>query len=407
MAKGELVVGLDIGTTKVCTLIAEVDERGGATVLGIGNAPSTGVRRGVVVDVEETVAAITASVEQAQRMAGATVRSVLVGVTGEHIASLNSRGVVAITHPDREVTAADLERVLTNARFIVLPPDREIIHVIPRQYSLDGHGGIRSPVGMCGTRLEVEAHIVTGTSTFLRNLAACVERAHLSLEEMVLEPIATGEAVLQPVERDLGVAVLDIGGGTSDLAIFRGGEICFSAVVPVGGEYITRDLAAGLRTTLEEAERLKRAFGAAQAEAVPAAETVELALLGAGEKVSLPRRQLAQIVEARVGELLELVERELARSGYDRMLPGGLVLAGGGALLSGLPDAAQARLGMPVRLGKPGGPGGLGSVEESPAQATAVGLVLWGARNVPASARREPTGFFENVVAWMRRLLAG
>ena len=409
MAKnGDIVVGLDIGTTKICTLIAEVsgDTPGRVDILGVGLAPSTGMRRGVVVDIEQTVQAIRESVEQAQRMAGVDVQSVLVGVTGEHIASLNSRGVIAITHPDREVTQEDVDRVLDNSRVIVLPPDRDIVHAIPRGFSLDGQNGIRSPVGMSGTRLEVETHIVTGATTFLRNVAVCVERAGLHVEDTVLEPIATGESVLMHAERDLGVVLVDIGGGTSDLAIFRGGDICYSAVIPVGGHYVSRDISAGLRTTQEEAERVKLAHGLAQVRSAPEDAMFSFTHLGASEPTEEPLSLLAAIIEPRVTELFTLVKQEINRSNYGAHLPGGLVISGGGAMLTGLVGLASEITEMPVRIGFPFGVGGLSESVSAPSFATAVGLVQWGARShAGIVARREQSGsLMSAITTWMRRI---
>lgn len=416
MAKGDIVVGLDIGTTKVCTLIAEIGGENGSgplsvDVLGVGITPSTGIRRGVVVDIEQTVQAIRDSVGKAQRMAGAEVHSVIVGVTGEHIASLNSRGVIAITHADREVTQEDVDRVLENSKVIVLPPDREIIHSIPRGYSLDGQNGIRSPVGMSGTRLEVETHIVTGATTFLRNVVTCVERAGLNVEDLVLEPIATGEAIVLPAERDLGVALVDIGGGTSDLAIFRGGDICYSAVIPVGGAYVTRDICAGLRVSPEEAERVKLAHGVAKVKQTlgdPDA-TFEVTRLGAVEPEEAPLRELASIIEPRAQEIFRLVKQEINRSNYANHLPAGLVLSGGGAMLTGLKDLAADVTGLPTRVGHPRGVGGLMESVATPSYATAVGLVEWGARvhGVGAPARRDGLGggFLSSLTVWLRRVL--
>lgn len=409
MAKsGDIVVGLDIGTTKVCTLIAEVgaDAPGRVDVLGVGLAPSTGMRRGVVVDIEHTVRAIQESVDKAQRMAGADVHSVIVGITGEHIASLNSRGVIAITHADREVTQEDMDRVLENSRVIVLPPDREIIHAIPRGFSLDGQSGIHSPVGMSGTRLEVETHIVTGATSFLRNVAACVERAGLHVEDTVLEPIATGEAVLMSAEKDLGVVLVDIGGGTSDIAIFRGGDIAYSAVVPVGGNYVTRDISAGLRTTLEEAERIKLAHGLAQARNASEETLFAFTHLGASEMSEESVKVLAEIIEPRVTELFQMVRKEINRSNYDGHLPAGLVLSGGGAMLTGLPALASEIVDLPVRIGFPSGAGGLSESVSAPSFATAVGLVQWGARaHAGLLPRREASGsLFGAITAWMRRI---
>jgi cell division protein FtsA len=407
VGKGDLVVGLDIGTTKVCTVVAEVadDGSGRVDVLAVGVAPSTGVKRGVVTDIGETVRAIEDSREKAQRMAACDIHSVFVGVTGEHVASLNSRGVIAVTHADRTVTQEDVDRVMENARVIVLPPDREIIHALPRGFSIDGQNGIRSPVGMSGTRLEVEAHIVTGATTFLRNVAACVERAGLHIEEMVLEPIATAEAVVMGAEKELGVCLVDIGGGTSDVAIFRGGDICYSAVVPVGGGYVTRDIAAGLRASLEEAERVKLAHGTALAGQVPEGATFSYTPLGASGPEQAPLSDLAAIIEPRVSEMFERVRAEINRSNYADVLPAGVVLSGGGAMLVGARELASEITGMPCRIGFPTGVGGLSESVGAPSFATAVGLVQWGGRAHAGLIRRDPGGsVIAALLAWMRRI---
>ena len=405
MAKGDIVVGLDIGTTKICTVIGEVVEgaSGRVDVLGVGVSPSHGIRRGVVVDIDSTVRAIGDSIQKAQRMAGAEVHSVIVGVTGEHIASLNSRGVIAITHANREVTQEDVDRVLENSRVIVLPPDRRIIHSIPRGYSIDGQNGIRSPVGMSGTRLEVETHIVTGAETFLQNVAKCVERANLQVEDTVLEPIATGESVVMDAEKDLGVALVDIGGGTSDLAIFINGEICYTAVLPVGGEYVTKDVAAGLRTTLEESERVKREFGGCMVETLPEEGTFTFSRLGATEPTTLPTRVLGEIIGPRMNELFQMVRQEINRSGYAGLLPAGLVLSGGGAMVRDARELATSVTGMPSRIGYPTGVGGLSESVGSPSYATAVGLVQFGGKAHAGIPRRESSGgLFAAVRRWMR-----
>ncbi|MBC8141804.1 MAG: cell division protein FtsA [Armatimonadetes bacterium] len=409
MPKGDIVAGLDIGTTKVATIIAEVAHEGGRVdILGVGTAPSQGLRRGVVVDMERTIGAILESRDKAQRMAGAEIRSVVVGVTGEHIASVNSKGVIAITHPDRQVTDEDVARVMENSRVIVLPPDRDIIHAIPRGFTLDGQSGIRSPVGMSGTRLEVETHIVTGATTFLRNVAGCVERAGLVIEDMVLEPIATADAVLMNAEKDLGVALVDIGGGTSDIAIYQNGDICWSGVVPVGGVYVTRDIAAGLRASLEEAERIKLEHGTTQLIGAGTGATFTYNHVGSDEEATAKAELLAQIIEPRMHELFTLVRAEINRSNYAGRLPAGMVVSGGGAMLAGARDLAEAITGLPVRIGFPGGVGGLGESVSSPSFATGVGLVQWGGRLHAGSERGETAGgFFAAVREWIRRVLRG
>ena len=406
MAKGDIVVGLDIGTTKVCVLVAEVvGDAGQVDVIGIGLALSTGIQRGVVVDIEQTVRAIQEAVEKAQRMSGADIRSVIVGVTGEHISSVNSRGVIAITHPEREVTPEDVMRVVENSKVIVIPNDREIIHAIPRHFSIDGQSGIRSPVGMSGVRLEVETHIVHGASSFIRNVVTCVERAGLAVEDIVLEPIATADAVLHNDEKEVGVALVDIGGGTSDIAVFRGGDISYTAVVPIGGRYVTRDIAAGLRMTLEEAERVKIEHGCARIRQTASDEKFTYQELGTDEPKEEFVRTLAEVIEPRAAEGFLMVKQELAKSHRGGMLPGGIVLSGGGSLLRGMRELADDVTGMPARVAYPSGVGGLADSVNAPSYATAVGLVLRGGRARAGTDRPAPAdGLLSALTAWLRRL---
>ncbi len=412
LAKNDIITGLDIGTTKVCALIAEISEQGEILVTGVGVAPSTGMKKGVVIDIESTTRAVGEAVSKAAKQAGREVESVYVGVTGEHIASLNSNGRIAITHADREITYGDVDRVLEAARVIVLPPDRQILHAIPRSYSIDGQNGIRHPVGMSGTRLEVQTHIVHGATTFLQNVEKCVTRAGLEVEEAVLEPLATGEAVLLQAEKDLGVCLVDIGGGTSDLAVFMQGEVYYSAVIPVGGNHVTTDVAYGLTVGHEEAERLKTENGSALTEMVPEEDVIQVRQIGREESRKLRRRALVQIIEPRMQELFELVQRELQKSDCLGRIPAGLVVSGGGSQLKGCVDVAQQVLGLQVRVGRPHGVGGLGETLEHPMYATAVGLILYGANKMQASqqagyGRRTGSGavqMWQDLLQWLRRL---
>lgn len=383
MGQKEFIAGLDIGTTKTCCVVAEVDlDSEAVDIIGVGLVPSGGLRKGVVVDLEATTNAVREAVDKAQRMAGAVaVRSVVVSVTGEHISSLNSRGVIAITSPDREVSASDVDRVIEASKVIVLPPDREIIHAIPRGFSLDGQDGVKDPIGMSGSRLEVETHIVTGSSAFLDNVVKCVQRAGLTVENAVLEPIATSEAVLIPAEKDLGVALVDIGGGTTDVAVFVAGEIYYTGVLPVGGNHVSSDIAVGLRASQEEAEKAKIGYGCASSDLVGDEESFEITTLGSEEATELPREILAKIIEPRAQEILHMVRAEIMKSGYLEMLPAGAVLTGGGALLPGMVEQAEKVLGMHVRLGTPNSIGGLNDTVDSPIHATGVGLVLYATRN--------------------------
>lgn len=385
MSRKEYIAGLDIGTTKTCCVVADVDlDKGAVDIIGVGLTPSDGVRRGVVVDLDATTEAIRSAVDKAQRMAGdVAIRSVVVGVTGEHISSINSRGVIAITTPDREVTEADIDRVVEASKVIVLPPEREIIHAIPRGFLVDGQDGIKDPVGMSGSRLEVETHIVTGSSTFLDNVVKCIQRAGLSIEMTVLEPIATSESAVMPAEKDLGVALIDIGGGTTDVAVFTNGQIYYTAVLPVGGNYVTKDIAVGLRAAQEEAEKVKIDHGCVMVDLVESDEVFEIMSLGATEPRELPREFLARIIEPRMQEIFQMVREQVIRSGYLEMLPAGAVLTGGGAQLPGTLELAEKMLGMPVRLGLPRNVGGLQDTVQSPVYTTAVGLILYAAKHHP------------------------
>ena len=394
MRSHRLVTGLDVGTTKVCAVIAEVEPEAEPNVVGVGIAPCSGLRKGIVVDLDAVTTAVHEALEEAENAAGTAVRSVLLGVTGEHIACLNNRSVVAIAQLGRQISSNDVEKALNSARVIVLPPDREVIHAIPRDYSVDGQAGVQSPVGMYGSRLEVEAHIVTGLSSFIRNVVKCVHQAGWVVDATILEPIATGESVLLPAEKDLGVALVDIGGGTSDVAVYIEGRIYHSGVIPVGGSHVTRDIAIGLRTTLEEAERVKIAHGVVSADGeLPAFEVTSL---GASRPRQLPGKVLAEIIEPRMMEIFHLVCEEIEKSGCTDRIPAGLVITGGGAQLRGLAELSSQTTGMPARIGQPTGVTGLTERISNPACATAVGLVLFWTRSHP---EYEGDGRWQSVLA--------
>lgn len=378
MHKQGVTVGLDIGTTKMCTVVADRDDSGTPEIIGVGMSVSSGIKKGVVVDIDSATSAIEDSVEKAQRMSGAEIGSAYVGVTGQHITSQNSTGVVAVAQPDHEISEADVVRVVEAAKSIPLPPDREIIHAVPRDFSIDGQGGVSSPVGMSGSRLEVETHIVTGTSTFLTNVEKCVERAGLRIDAMVLEPLATGEACLTDAEKELGVVLIDVGGGTTDVGVFVNGSIFYSAVLPVGGNHVTYDIAVGLRTSQEEAERLKIEKGHAAVDKTPDEETVSYTGVAGDERHEVPRRVLAEIIEPRMQEMCLLARKEVEKSGYQDLLAAGCVLTGGGAMVPGAADCAQSVLSMPARLGYPNRVEGLADAVSSPIYTTGVGLVHYG-----------------------------
>lgn len=379
MARDSVVIGLDIGTTKVCTVIGHADDEGIVTISGVGLAPSRGVKKGVVVDVDDTVSAIRDSVERASHMAGITAKSVVAGVTGEHILSSNRKGTVTISGESGVVTQDDVERVM-HAAAMDVPRDREIIHSLPRDFAVDGHKGVRRPVGMCGERLEVETHIVTGAAGFLQNVVQCVERAGLSVEALVLEPIATSEAVATSDERELGVALIDIGGGTSDIAVFLDGSIAFSTAISIGGNHVTRDISIGLRTPFEIAEKLKLERGVAMPSLIPHGEALEVVSAGSGEKLRLPRAILGEIIEARMSELFEMARKAMEDAGIQSKLAGGVILTGGGAMLPGATELAGEIFDLPIRLGTPIKLSGWSDKVDTPQFATGVGLLRFALR---------------------------
>ncbi|HEV2359306.1 MAG TPA: cell division protein FtsA [bacterium] len=412
MAKRGPLVGLDIGTTKVCVIIAEPDDDGEVHITGVGTSPSLGVRKGVVVDLDTTTRAIEEAVEGAERMAGVKAAGAVVAVSGEHIASQNSRGVVAVSRTDREIGDADVSRVVEAARMAAIPgSDREIIHLLPRDFLVDGQDGVRNPVGMYGMRLEVEAHIVTGASTLLANLLKCIQRAGLEVDDLVLEPLASGEAVLTQAERDLGVALVDIGGGTTSIGVFSGGSLCHATVLPVGGNHVTNDIAVGLRTPIAEAEKLKIRHGCAAAGMAAEGELIEVFHIGSREPRILPRRVLGEIIEPRIDEICGMIKSQLKRSGYAQMMPAGLVATGGGALLAGLAEAAGEKIDMPARVGAPDVGGSMADTVGSPVYATGVGLVLHAARQRgPGRMVRASDGngsMFGRLRQWFREFAHG
>jgi cell division protein FtsA len=375
-----VVACIDVGTAKICTLIGEVEQAGQLRIVGVGIAPSRGIRKGVVVNVQEASEAILASIEKAERLAGYEMDGAYVGLAGAHVSSINSRGTVAVNRGERGVQPADIERALDAARAIPIPHNRQVLHAIPRSYTLDGDDGVRDPLGMQAYRLEVEAHIITGATTSIQNLVKCVQRTGVGVSAMVLEPLASGESVLTDVEREMGVVLADIGGGTTDIAVFIEGSIWHTVVLPMGGEHITHDITVGLRTPFNTAEELKIKFGNACSRNVQVDEMLDVAAFGEGGAQRVSRQFLAQIIEARIEEIFEMIRQEIKRSGYDGLLPAGVVLCGGTADLAGIRDVARDVLNLPVRIGVPHDLQGLVDVLGRPAYATSVGLLQWGLR---------------------------
>lgn len=383
MSKKDFVVGLDIGTTKICCIVGEIVENGPQPIIdivGIGTSPSTGLRKGVVVNIDTTVESISKAVEEAELMAGVEISSVYTGIAGGHIKSFNSTGIVAIK--DKEITEQDVQRVIDAAKAVAIPLDREVIHIIPQEYIVDDQDGIRDPIGMSGVRLEAKVHIVTGAVSSAQNIIKCANKAGLNVAEICLEPIASSEAVLSADEKEMGVVLVDIGGGTSDIAIFREGSVAFTGVLAIGGNHITNDIAVGLRTPMHDAEKIKLRYGCALAAIVKPDETIEVAGIGGRKSRILSRRLLAEIIEPRVSEIFSLIQREVMKSGFQDLLSGGVVITGGSTLLEGMPEVAEEIFEMPVKRGVPQGVGGLKDVVNSPKFATGVGLLKYGARNL-------------------------
>jgi cell division protein FtsA len=377
-AKPEIIVGLDIGTTKIAVVVAQRATGGKLEIIGIGTHPSKGLRKGVVINIEATVESIRHAVEEAELMAGCEIASVYAGIAGSHIQGFNSHGIVAIN--SKEVSPRDIERVIDAARAVAIPMDREILHILPQEYIVDEQDGIREPMGMSGVRLEAKVHIVTGSVASAQNIVKSANRVGLSVSDIVLEPIASSEAVLSPEEKELGVALVDIGGGTTDITVFHAGAIKHTAVIPLGGNHITNDIAAGLRTPASSAEEIKKRYGSALTSLVQSSETIEVPSTGGREPRVLSRQVLAEIIQPRVEETFSLIQRELVKSGFDGFLTAGVVLTGGSVLMEGIPELAEEVFNLPVRRGYPAGIGGLVDVVNSPVFATGVGLVLYGSQ---------------------------
>ncbi len=374
----DIVVGLDIGTTKICAVVGEVSDDG-ISIIGIGTHPSIGLRKGVVVNIETTVESIKKAVEEAELMAGCEISSVYTGIAGGHITGFNSRGIVAIK--GSEITPQDVERVIDAARAVAIPMDREVIHVLPQEYIVDEQPGIQNPVGMAGVRLEAKIHIVTGAVTSAHNIVKCANRAGLDVCDIVLESLASGEAVLSEGEKQLGAALLDLGGGTTDLAIFSGKNIKHTFVLALGGDNLTNDIAIGLRCPHPEAERIKKRYGNCVSKNIQADEAIEVPGVSGREARKLPRQILGEILEPRMEEIFSLVNREIYRAGMENMVASGMVLTGGTALLEGVTEIAESIFSLPTRIGTPQGLKGLADVVNNPMYATGVGLVLYGARH--------------------------
>lgn len=372
-------VAIDLGSSKVCCVVGETREEGGAEVIGVGRAPSRGLRKGTIVNLEAAVEALKAAVEEAETMAGVSVERAHVGIAGAHIRGFNSRGVVPVSGRDREVSQADLGRVLTSAQSISLPPDRTVFHVVPQEFTVDDQEGIGDPLGMTGSRLEANVHVVTGSLTAVHNITNCINRAGIEVIDIVLDQLAAAESVLGPEERELGAALVDIGGSSTQVAVFDRGALRHTAVVPLGGDHFTSDIAVGLRTPNREAERIKTKYGCAIAGMVEDDETIAVPSVGGRKPRRLSRQILCEILQPRSEELLTLVAEEMERSGYEGSLSSGMVITGGGAQLEGIVEIGEQIFDLPVRVGTPIGIGGLVDLVSAPQFATATGILLYGA----------------------------
>ncbi|HCS38588.1 MAG: cell division protein FtsA [Anaerolineaceae bacterium] len=370
-----IVVGIDIGTTKVCTLVARLEGENDMRILGVGIEPSQGIKGGSVVDIAAASTSISRSIEKAERTSGLEITSALVSLAGSHVSALNSRGVAGIS--GGVIDQDDVWRALDAAQAVAIPHNREVIHVIQRGFTVDGQEGIQTPIGFSGYRLEVEAHIITAASATVENLRQCVQASGVQVSQFVLNPLASAEVVLNKTERDMGVCVCDIGGGTSDLAIYVNGDVWHTMVLPVGGAHITQDIAVGLRVSPEQAEMVKKQHGFALKNEVGEDEFFTMRAFGEEHPIQVSRRDLAHIIEARVDEIFSLLSQEIRRSGYDSMLPAGMVLTGGTSLLAGIRPLATRVLGMPVRIARPDNMIGLVDQLQSPSYATSVGLLKW------------------------------
>ncbi len=377
--RDNLIVGLDIGTTKICAIVGSVSDDG-IEIVGIGSSPSTGLRKGVVINIESTVASIKKAIEEAELMAGCEIKSVYAGIAGGHIKGINSQGVIAIKN--REVSQDDVKRVIDAAKAIAIPMDREVIHILPQEFIIDEQDGIREPLGMSGVRLEAKVHIVTGAVASAQNIVKSCNRAGLGVADIVLEQLASSESVLSADEKELGVCLVDIGGGTTDIALFCDGAIKYTSVISLGGNQLTNDIAVGLRTPFAEAEKIKRNHGCCLSALVGKDEKIEVPSVGGRKPRELSRNVLCEILEPRVEELFSLVNREIIKSGLEDSIASGVVITGGSSILEGMPELAEQIFNLPVRRGLPQRIGGLTDVVNSPVYSTGVGLVVYGSRNV-------------------------
>jgi cell division protein FtsA len=403
----KLIVGLDIGTSKVLAIVGEITPTGEVEIVGVGHHPSRGMKKGVVVNIESTVQSIQRAVEEAELMAGCQIHSVYAGIAGSHISSINSHGVVAIK--DKEVGPGDLDRVIAAARAVAIPADQKVLHVLPQEFIIDKQEGIREPIGMSGVRLEAKVHIVTGAVSAAQNIIKCVRRCGLEADDIILEQLASSMATLTEDEKELGVCLVDIGGGTTDISVFTEGAIRHTAVIPIAGDQVTNDIAVALRTPTPSAEEIKKKYGCALTQLAQRDETIEVPSVGDRPPRQLSRQTLAEVIEPRIEELYGLVQAELRRSGFEDVIGSGIVITGGSAKMEGMIDLAEEVFHMPVRLGVPQHVGGFKGVVQNPIFATGVGLVLYGAKCrvgqqyvAPAGTPAGVKGMFDKMKSWFQ-----
>jgi cell division protein FtsA len=400
-----LLVALDVGTSKIVTLVAEITPEDTLNLIGMGSHPSRGLKKGVVVNIESTVNAIQRSLEEAELMADAKIREVITGIAGSHIKSFNSHGMVAIK--DKEVSQYDIDRVIETARAVNIPMEQQVLHILEQEFIIDGQGGVRQPLGMSGMRLEVKVHIVTGAVSAAQNIMKCVRRCGLEVKDLMLQPLASADAVLLDDERDLGVCLVDVGGGTTDIAVFTDGAIKHTSVIPIAGDQITNDIAMALRTPTKDAEELKISHGVALRQLASANEMIEVPGVGDRGPRELSRQTLAEVIEPRVEELYSLIQRELRSSGLEELLSSGIVITGGSALMKGMVELGEEVFHMPVRVGLPNYNGALAEVMRSPRYSTGMGLLLAGLDQVKRDrhAKIQGAGFkeiFERMKSWFK-----
>lgn len=410
MPKVRVIASLDIGSSKIRTIVATLDEKSQTpNIIGVGLASTTGLRKGAVIDVEETITSITASLEDAERMAGEPVNHVFLGIGGNHIESLNSKGVIAISHAGNEITEDDVDRVLEAAQAVSIPSNRRILRIIPKSFTVDEQKGIKYPVGMTGIRLEVEAHIITGLVPAVKNLEKCVLQAGVDIDDIIPSCLAGSEAVLSKRQKELGVVVIDVGSGSTAVSVFEEGTTLHTAVLPVGGENVTNDIAIGLRTSIDTAEKIKIEYGTCNPSEVSEREVIDLSLISKIDTQKVSKKLMAEIIEARYHEIFMLVKDELAKIHRDGMLPAGVVLTGGSVKMPGIIDLARETLNLPIQIGFPQNFDGVVDKIDDPTYATAIGLILWGSRLDSRSYGFSLKGFsirkgFESVKDWFRNL---